>query len=63
MTSKKRDSAGEAVDTNNVIRPDAVVARRRYKVEDLLAACDFDAPESTEVLEWLNDPPIGREII
>jgi antitoxin ChpS len=37
--------------------------RPRYTLEELLAQCDLDAPFTQEDLEWLNDPPVGREII
>jgi antitoxin ChpS len=37
--------------------------RPRYKLEDLLAQCDFDAPIEPEEREWLNAPAVGREII
>lgn len=37
--------------------------RPKYTLEELLAQCDFDAPLSEEEREWLNDPPVGREII
>lgn len=37
--------------------------RPKYTLEELLAQCDFDAPLSEEEREWMNDPPVGREII
>ena len=37
--------------------------RPRYTLEELLAQCDPDAPMSDEEREWLNSPPVGRELI
>ncbi|NKN34931.1 AbrB/MazE/SpoVT family DNA-binding domain-containing protein [Agrobacterium sp. a22-2] len=37
--------------------------RPKYTLEELVAQCDPDAPFSEEDLEWLNDPPVGREVI
>jgi antitoxin ChpS len=37
--------------------------RPRFKLADLLAQCDFSIPPTQEELDWLNDPPVGREII
>lgn len=38
-------------------------ARPKYTLDELLAQCDPNAPLSDEDLEWINDPPVGREII
>ena len=35
--------------------------RPKYKLEDLLAQCDFSIPESAEEREWLDAPAVGRE--
>lgn len=35
----------------------------RYTLEELVAACNPNTPQSTEDLEWLTDPPVGREAI
>ena len=35
----------------------------RYTVEELLAECDPDAPITDEEREWLDSPPVGRELI
>jgi antitoxin ChpS len=39
--------------------------RPKYTVEELLAQCDYSAPleRTEEELEWLNAPPVGRELI
>ena len=39
--------------------------RPKYTVEELLAQCDYSAPleRSEEDFEWLNAPPVGRELI
>jgi antitoxin ChpS len=37
--------------------------RPKYKLADLLAQCDPNAPRDPELEEWLNAPSVGREII
>lgn len=37
--------------------------RPKYTLEELIAQCDLDAPHSEEDRQWLNDRPIGREVI
>jgi antitoxin ChpS len=39
--------------------------RPKYTLEELLAQCDYSAPleRTEEELEWLNAPPVGRELI
>ncbi len=37
--------------------------RPHYTAEELLAQCDPSAPISDEEREWLDAPPVGREII
>jgi hypothetical protein len=36
---------------------------RKYTLEELLADLDADEPLSEEEREWINSPPVGREII
>ncbi len=36
-------------------------AQRRYKLEDLIAQCDPQAPRSRESEEWLDAPRVGAE--
>lgn len=35
----------------------------RYTLEELLAASDPSRPLSAEVREWLDSPPVGRELL
>ena len=42
-----------------VLRPE----RPRYTLQELLDQCDFSLPRSNEDEEWLNSPPVGRELI
>ena len=37
--------------------------RPKYTIEELIAKCDFNAPYSDEEREWIDAPPVGREII
>lgn len=38
-------------------------ARPRYTLDELLSQCDPNAPITEEEREWLDAPPVGREII
>lgn len=35
----------------------------KYTLQDLIAQCDLSAPLPEEDKEWLNSPPVGRELI
>ena len=37
--------------------------RPKYTLDELMAQCDLDAPWTEEEREWLDAPPVGREII
>jgi antitoxin ChpS len=37
--------------------------RTRYTLDELLAQCDANAPRSDEEREWLDDRPVGGELI
>jgi antitoxin ChpS len=38
-------------------------ARPRYKLEELLAQCHSKVPRSKEDRDWLDDRPVGGELI
>jgi antitoxin ChpS len=38
-------------------------AKPRYTLEELLAASDYSQPMSAEDREWIDAPPVGRELI
>jgi len=38
-------------------------AKSRYRLADLIAQCDLNAPASAEDQAWLNAPAVGREAI
>jgi Growth regulator len=47
------------------VLPDGVMlkpARKVYKLADLLAQCDKDAPPPADLELWNNIKPVGREI-
>lgn len=58
-------SEGERMDVTiadgKLIATPHVVARPRYKLEDLLAQCDVSAPVSFEDADWLAAKPVGNE--
>ena len=35
----------------------------RYTMDELLAASDYSQPMSAEDREWIDAPPVGRELI
>jgi antitoxin ChpS len=37
--------------------------RPKYTLEELLAASDYSQPMSAEDREWVDAPPVGRELI
>jgi antitoxin ChpS len=37
--------------------------RPKYTLDDLLSQCDPNAPLNEEDREWLDSPPVGRELI
>jgi len=37
--------------------------RPKYTLDELIAKCDFDAPYSDQEREWLDAPPVGRELL
>ncbi|WP_411969558.1 AbrB/MazE/SpoVT family DNA-binding domain-containing protein [Pseudomonas sp. p1(2021b)] len=50
------DTAGESM----VLKP--VRAKPKYTLEELIAQCDLDAPEPTELEGWNAMRPAGREV-
>lgn len=57
-------SAGTAMDMTVeqgklILQP----ARKRFKLDDLLAECEPEAPLSAEDRAWLDDAPKGNELI
>ncbi len=40
-----------------------VAERRKYRLEDLLAQCDRDAPLSPEDAAWIGGDPVGAELL
>jgi len=54
-------TVGLAVDGNRLVmqpRP-----RRRYTLDELLAASDYSRPRTPEEQEWLDAPPVGHELL
>lgn len=37
--------------------------RKRYRLDELLAQCDAEAEFSAEDRAWLDDAPVGRELL
>jgi antitoxin ChpS len=58
----------ESVTPNNLLETasELIISRkklRKYTLDELLAKCDFSLPMREEDKEWMNSPPVGREII
>ena len=54
---------GVTVEDGKLIAEPAAVDRPQYTLEDLLAQCDPDAPLTQEDEAWLQDAPVGSEMI
>lgn len=39
------------------------VDHKRYELVDLLRQCDFDLPESPEIVLWRDAPAVGAEVV
>ncbi|MBV4534502.1 MULTISPECIES: AbrB/MazE/SpoVT family DNA-binding domain-containing protein [Pseudomonas] len=50
------DTAGESM----VLKP--VRSKPRYKLEELMAQCDLEAPETEELAAWNAMRPVGKEV-
>jgi antitoxin ChpS len=37
--------------------------RPHYTMDELLAKCDFSQPPTPEDREWIDAPPVGRELL
>lgn len=38
-------------------------ARPKYTIDELIAACDLDAPEPDSARDWIDAPALGREML
>lgn len=39
------------------------IGHKRYQLADLLRQCDFDLPESPEIVLWRDAPEVGAEAL
>ncbi len=54
-------TVGLAVQGNSlVLKPHP---KPRYTLDELLAKCDYSQPRTPEEQEWLDAPPVGRELL
>ena len=54
-------TVGLAVDGDRLVmqpRP-----KPRYTLDELLAKCDYSQPMTPEEREWIDAPPVGRELL
>jgi antitoxin ChpS len=58
---KAGTTMGLAVDGERLIlKPQK---KPRYTLDELLAKCDYSEPMPPEDREWLDAPPVGRELL
>ncbi len=54
-------TVGVSVDAGRlVVEPNP---KPHYTLEELLEGSDYSGPRSTEEQEWLDSPPVGRELL
>ena len=54
-------TVGLAVDGESLIlKPHP---KPRYTLDELLAKCDYSQPLTAEDREWIDAPPVGRELL
>lgn len=54
---------GVSVDEGKLVADPAARDRPRYTLHDLISQCDPSAPVTEEEEAWLNDRPVGGELI
>jgi hypothetical protein len=47
---------------NRVTEAERGTAKARYALEDLLAASDYATLQPAEEREWIDAPPVGKEL-
>jgi antitoxin ChpS len=58
---KAGDTVGLVIDGDSLIlKPHP---KPRYTLDELLAKCDYSQPLTTEDREWIDAPPVGRELL
>ncbi|HUY81302.1 MAG TPA: hypothetical protein VMU92_06230 [Acidobacteriaceae bacterium] len=54
-------TVGLAIDGERLVIDPRV--RPRYTLDELLAASDYSQPQPPEEREWVDAPPVGRELL
>jgi len=54
-------TVGLAVDGDRLILEPK--PKPRYTLDELLAKCDYSQPQPPEDREWVDAPPVGRELL
>ena len=61
LNLKAGDTVDLAVDRDSLIlKPHP---KPRYTLDELLAKCDYSQPLTAEDREWIDAPPVGRELL
>ena len=60
MLSQIGASIGDAIEVDPAMMK---VAKPKYKLSDLLAQCDKNAPPPADMAAWEAMAPVGREVI
>jgi antitoxin component of MazEF toxin-antitoxin module len=41
----------------------STASHKRYRLADLIQQCDFNLPESPEIVLWRDAPAVGAEVV
>jgi antitoxin ChpS len=52
-----------SVEGNRLVLEPARTPKPVYTLDELLAQCDFDQPYSDDERRWLDEAPVGREVL
>jgi len=61
LNMREGDRVELCVDQRSLIV--APAPRPRYTLAELMAASDFSQPRSSEEIEWMASPAVGRELL
>lgn len=64
LPAKMLTEIGAVIGDTVEVDPEAIrVAKPKYKLDDLLAMCNKNAPVLTDMMSWESMSPVGTEIL
>ncbi len=63
LSLRENQTASASLEDGKLILEPGKRVKPRYRIEDLVAQCDLNAPMSDEDKAWIDMPSVGREII